>query len=414
MATLLDSFTLTNSHVFIQALHPSGSGYDSGQGQSFTTPAQVYILDTVKFRLENDAALLTGTVVAQVYAHGGVYGTSSIPTGSALAESDSVDVTTIPSGVTWITFTFSGVNRICLSANSKHVVVIISKTGNWSSSNSLKVHINTAGGHSGNRSYYDSGSWKAVSSQDVGFYVYGVSPTPATPTNCTATCLSATSIKVTWTDNAINETAYYVERDDGGWHVISGALPANTQTYTDNTAICDVAYTYRVRAYNNACGGVYSGYCTVPSTVLCPCPPPPPTPEPEVSEKQHITNAVREWEYDYVFKHTPTEKVTGDIVSRIEETKPIKSRLSKLFKNIRRVKAKVGQKFAETKPISSNILLIKFAETSIVNCGLIKNFEESKLVTGNTNWVFTLTAYTKIVGKITSREKEILDELKWL
>lgn len=75
-------------------------------------------------------------------------------------------------------------------------------------------------------------------------------------------------IRLNWRDNADDEDNYYVERDDGGWHLIA-TLPANTITYLDTTAVCGIAYLYRVRA-GNVFG--YSNYVTLDSPIICPCP----------------------------------------------------------------------------------------------------------------------------------------------
>jgi len=77
-------------------------------------------------------------------------------------------------------------------------------------------------------------------------------------------------ILLVWRDNADDEDNYYVERNDGGWHVIA-TLPADSTNYLD-TVNCDIAYLYRVRA-GNAFG--YSDYVTLGAAITCPCPTPP-------------------------------------------------------------------------------------------------------------------------------------------
>lgn len=99
--------------------------------------------------------------------------------------------------------------------------------------------------------------------------------TPATPTNLQATCPTSTSVQLTWEDNATGEDTYYVERNDGGWHVIA-TIAANSTSHTD-TVTCDTAYLYRVRCKT---GVIYSGYATLSETITCTCPvssPPAPT-----------------------------------------------------------------------------------------------------------------------------------------
>ena len=165
------------------------------------------------------------------------------------------------------------------------------------------------------------------------------------------------------------------------------------------------AYNNGTLFYNSTLNGVH------PDT-LCPT-------EPEEAEepelpKQHITDAITEWVYDYVFKHTPTEHIRGDVVKRIEETRQIKGRfVTRLFRQANQIKARIASKFEETSPMSS-VILIKFAETFPVNCALIKRFEETKAIGGTIYWKFTLMAYAKILGETISIEKKYLEELEWL
>jgi len=238
---------------------------------------------------------------------------------------------------------------------------------------------------------------------------------PATPTNLAGVCVgfivpNIIPIMLTWTDNSSIETAYYVERDDGGWHVISGALPPNTQTYTDNTAICGTAYSYRVRAYDGTC---YSAYNTLGVPISCTCPP---TPEEEipVPEKQHITDAIKEWMFQYPFQSPTVEGIYCIVIAPFRETKPIKASLSELFEETRKVKGKTGELFEETTPpmIKSDIKK-EFDETSINIVGpIVKRFEEAKLI--DVEWTFTLAVSTKIKGRTISKEEMFIDELDWL
>lgn len=91
----------------------------------------------------------------------------------------------------------------------------------------------------------------------------GVSPTtniasattaaPVAPSGLTASTLSGTLIRLTWTDNASNELNYQVERcasADCPTFSLVRTLPANDSVYVDTVAVDD-EYTYRVRAVNN-------------------------------------------------------------------------------------------------------------------------------------------------------------------
>jgi fibronectin type 3 domain-containing protein len=73
---------------------------------------------------------------------------------------------------------------------------------------------------------------------------------PSMPGGLTATVLSATQVRLNWTDNAINETSYRVERQTFGtntWQTV-GTLGANATTFTDTTANPSTRYAYQIRA----------------------------------------------------------------------------------------------------------------------------------------------------------------------
>ena len=84
-------------------------------------------------------------------------------------------------------------------------------------------------------------------------------PPPAAPSNLAASPLSATSIRVTWGDNATTEQGFKVERsaDAGGTWVQAAVLGANVTAWNDAGLAPQTAYAYRVRAYD---GAVYSPY----------------------------------------------------------------------------------------------------------------------------------------------------------
>jgi len=220
---------------------------------------------------------------------------------------------------------------------------------------------------------------------------------------CVVLCVNY-GIRIRWNDNATNETAYYVERDDGGWHVIA-TLPANTTEYLDVNVKCNVAYLYRVRA-GNASG--YSGYVTLGSPKTCECYGPPPSEGVIGGGKKPL------WQYIYKFKHVPSEKVRADVIKHLEETKKIISKTANLFEEIKRIICrKFARRFQETKMVEA-VIKKPFEETSPVECTFIVSFEETQQILAPITWEFSLTIYTKIMGKITTEEKEYFNELKWL
>lgn len=76
--------------------------------------------------------------------------------------------------------------------------------------------------------------------------------------------------RLTWTDNAVNETQYVVERKLGdsvqtSSYVSLDTLPAGTTVYEDLTVADTTVYTYRIYAYNTETTSLYSNQKTIKS-----------------------------------------------------------------------------------------------------------------------------------------------------
>jgi FtsP/CotA-like multicopper oxidase with cupredoxin domain len=80
---------------------------------------------------------------------------------------------------------------------------------------------------------------------------------PLDPTNLAVTGVTQTTVSLSWTDNATNETSYYVYRSlagaTGPWTRLA-VQPANTQTFTDTGRLRNRNYWYEVRANDSASG----------------------------------------------------------------------------------------------------------------------------------------------------------------
>jgi len=145
------------------------------QGQSFIAIAG--ILESAKFLMYKSLSP-TGNAYAKIYAHSGTYGTSSLPTGIALATSDALDVSTLSlDSPALAEFTFSGANRITLTAGTNYCISI-----EYGSPEDyvFSVGDQSSPTHSGNYYCYDTktSGWIANSGVDMNFYVY-LTPTAA-------------------------------------------------------------------------------------------------------------------------------------------------------------------------------------------------------------------------------------------
>ncbi len=80
------------------------------------------------------------------------------------------------------------------------------------------------------------------------------------PSGLSATALSSSSIWLTWTDNADNESAYLLERSEGGNgnYALIATLPANTSSFLDEGLQASTTYFYRLRASNSSGNSPYS------------------------------------------------------------------------------------------------------------------------------------------------------------
>jgi hypothetical protein len=100
---------------------------------------------------------------------------------------------------------------------------------------------------------------------------------PAAPTNLTAVAATqGLGATLTWLDNANNEISYRVERStDGVKYTEVASLPAvtgsgSTITYNDSAPAAGTKFYYRVRAFNNANSGSFSGYSSVATATTVP------------------------------------------------------------------------------------------------------------------------------------------------
>jgi predicted phage tail protein len=90
---------------------------------------------------------------------------------------------------------------------------------------------------------------------------------PAAPSGLSLLLQNGPQVRLTWTDNANNETGFVVERCTGSGCTSFVALPAtlgaNTVSYTDTTVIGGNTYVYRVKATNSGGSSAYSNTASI-------------------------------------------------------------------------------------------------------------------------------------------------------
>ncbi len=90
-------------------------------------------------------------------------------------------------------------------------------------------------------------------------------PPPAAPSDLAAVLLTATTIQLTWTDNASNETGFRVERSTNGgasWLPVA-TLGVNVTSWTQVGAAPGTTYVYRVRALAGSTWSDWSNTVTI-------------------------------------------------------------------------------------------------------------------------------------------------------
>jgi len=192
MATVVDSYSESNQSSDRDLTNIGG--FYSRTSQSFTGDGGT--LNSVKFYLKKDGA--TGSIYAYIYAHTGTFGTSSKPTGSALATSDAVNTSTIGTSYGLITFTFSGDQKITLANGTKYCLVLIYNNDN----NFVSAGMDASSpSHGGNEARYGA-SWSGSNSYDLCFYVYKDDQPVSVTITDTANSVTITNPNVTITEGA--------------------------------------------------------------------------------------------------------------------------------------------------------------------------------------------------------------------
>lgn len=169
---VIDSYTEDNvsAQWNLRDVHPS-AGDTSASGQSFT--GNGYLMTSVKFYLKKYGSP-AGTMVAKLYAHSGTYGTSSLPTGAALATSAALTLQSLTTDYQLIEFTFT-VPYLTVNGTKYCVDVEIASATQISSSHYLIVGQDNTSvpAGAGNNFRWTSGAWAAAGTYAQIFYALG-------------------------------------------------------------------------------------------------------------------------------------------------------------------------------------------------------------------------------------------------
>lgn len=109
---------------------------------------------------------------------------------------------------------------------------------------------------------------------DAAAAVAGVGGTaPAAPGNLTIVTVTSASVSLDWTDNALNESGFYLERSgDGISFSTIATLGANTTKWTDSGVAAGQTYYYRICAFNSFGESDYSNVAKAVTPITAPAP----------------------------------------------------------------------------------------------------------------------------------------------
>lgn len=187
--TLIDSLSRNygGTDIELNSVHPTTESETvSAGGQSFTSSSFEYKIVVARFYLAYQGSP-TGYLRAVLYEHTGEYGTSESGVGTKLAESNSVDISTItssqPSPQPWqvVDFTFEPSQQYSMNVNTHYfIAVTVNDATLINNSNDVFIQMNYVdepnSAHDGcTMGYTDAVGWYAWDKGDIPFAIYGTS-----------------------------------------------------------------------------------------------------------------------------------------------------------------------------------------------------------------------------------------------
>ena len=144
--------------------------------------------------------------------------------------------------------------------------IVLGNTGGWNTYRSFTRTVALTAGTQVMRFVFDA---SAASGQDIGNLNYfrltsAAAVTLAAPTRLAAFNVFSEQVNLIWTDNAINETGFTIDRKTGAggvWATV-GTAGANATQYYDPSAVPGTTYIYRVMARDNALASAPSNEAT--------------------------------------------------------------------------------------------------------------------------------------------------------
>lgn len=222
--------TLTAQSMFVTA------GTRLGAGQAFRNLVVGAKLKEVSFWMAKTGTP-TSTLTAKLYAHSGTFGTSSIPTGTALATSDPISASVVATTQGFIKFTFSGAQQFAMADNTDYVIAVEISGATSNSTNFVSVYSNASNTYPGNWASWSGTAWTATATTDIAFKLYTINPAS------------------TWKFSAVNTNATNVIKLYGSTfeNVFTAELNGNLRSR--QVALCGLNGSTTVTTSNNFTSG---------------------------------------------------------------------------------------------------------------------------------------------------------------
>jgi hypothetical protein len=289
---------------------PLGNAAIIGQANSFTTGANAELITRVRVRLKK-TLLPTGNLTANIYATtAGI-----IPTGSALATSDALDVTLLTTAYKEYELIFTGANIVSFAAATQYAVTFELAVND--ASNYVSVDGAASGTKAGENQADKTGvTWTAAAGEDIWFEVYSSPALYGLPgeifrgithevAGSTGSGTWAGAELVTWSGGTGQQLA--VNDNTGSattrmWiQLLTGAAPTNTQVITgaDSGATMTASGTAGSRSLSQPFVGASTGSAIIGSYGLG-------------IETADLTNADKVTDLDQTLR-TPPNNVTFSV-----------------------------------------------------------------------------------------------------
>jgi hypothetical protein len=169
--TLVDSYSEANTDDIYYLDNTAASSYTTGISQSFTGIAGN--IGVSKFYLQRFGSP-TGNIVSKLYTIRGGEGGNAPDI--LLATSDNIDVSTLSTSQTLVSFIFSGINQYTMSA-ATYAITIEYPSGNREAGNYVTVGVDSTGISSGTDALEQSGFWEVDRTPTINMIFYVYTPT---------------------------------------------------------------------------------------------------------------------------------------------------------------------------------------------------------------------------------------------